>query len=94
MVSHRLDGSITRSVGPAVTLGAFTFSASSAGSSASSALQFQTLSSATASQPRAVGGANVRMVSKDPAAGSTLTASSDGCTRTRCWVVEVPKVSA
>ena len=53
MVSHRLVGSITRSVGPAVTLGALTFSASNAGSCASSSVQSHTSSPASASQPRA-----------------------------------------
>ena len=78
MVSHRFDGSITRSVGLGVTLGALIFSASNDGSSASSADQSQTSSPATASQPRPVGGASVRIVSKDPAAESTATASSVG----------------
>ena len=94
MVSHRLVGSITRSMGPAVTLGALTFSASSVGSSANSVVQSQTSSPATASQPRAVGGASVRIVSKAPAAASTATASSVGCTRTRCWVIDEPNASA
>jgi len=94
MVNHRLVGSITRSVGPGITLGALTFSASKDGSSASSSVQFHTSSPATASQPRAVGGASVRIDSKLPAAVSTVTASYDGITRTRCWVVDDPKVSA
>ena len=85
---------MTRSVGPAVTLGALIFSASSDGSSASSVDQSHTSSPATASQPRAVGGASVRMVSNVPAAASTVTASSVGCTRTRCWVIDEPNVSA
>ena len=85
---------MTRSVGLGVTLGALTFSASSVGSSASSPDQSHTSSPSTASQPRPVGGASVRMVSKDPAAASTATASSVGCTRTRCWVIDEPRVSA
>ena len=94
MVSHRLVGSITRSVGPAVTLGALTFSASNTGSCASSLVQSHTSSPASASQPRPIGGASVRIESKLPAAGSTVTASSVGITRTRCWVIDEPKVSA
>ncbi|SKU64657.1 Uncharacterised protein [Mycobacteroides abscessus subsp. abscessus] len=94
MVSHRLVGSITRSVGPATTLGAFTFSVSSSGISRSSALQSHTPSPPTASQPRPMGGASVRMVSNDPVAASTAMASSCDITRTRCWVIDEPKVSA
>ena len=94
MVSHRFVGSITRSVSPAVTPGALAFSASSSGICASSALQSQTSSPASASQPRAVGGASVRIDSNRPAAGSTDTASSAGMIRTRCWVIDEPKVSA
>ena len=90
MVSQRFDGSITRSVGPGVTVGAFIFSVSSDGISASSSDQFQMSSSTTASQPRAVGGASVRIESKLPAAASTATASSDGSTRTLCWVIDDP----
>ncbi|CKQ31995.1 Uncharacterised protein [Mycobacterium tuberculosis] len=87
-------GSITRSVGPGITLGARTFSANSDGSCASSSVQFQISSPATTSQPRAVGGANVRIDSKLPAAESTATASRHGSSRTRCWVIDDPKVSA
>ena len=94
MVSHRLVGSITRSVGPATTVGALVLSASRMGSSASSVLQFHTSSPASASQPRAIGGASVRIDSKLPAAASTATASSAGITRTRCWVMDEPNVSA
>ena len=94
IVSHRLVGSITRSVGPAVTLGALAFSASSDGSCASSSDQFHTSSPATASQPRPIGGASVRIVSKVPADASTVTASSVGISRTRCWVIDEPNVSA
>jgi hypothetical protein len=36
----------------------------------------------------------VRIDSKLPAAASTVTASSVGNTRTRCWVIDEPKVSA
>ncbi len=70
------------------------FSASSDGSCASSSVQFHTSSPATYSQPRAVGGASVRMVSNVPAAASTVTASNVGSTRTRCWVIDEPNVSA
>ena len=94
MVSHRFVGSITRSVGPAVTLGDLVFSASRAGSSASSPDQSHTWSSVRVSQPRPVGGARVRMDSKLPAAASTATASRTGIVRTRCWVTDEPKVSA
>ena len=90
MVSHRLVGSITRSVGPAATLGALIFSASSDGSSASSSVQFHTSSPASASQPRPIGGASVRIESNLPAAASTVTASNVGCTRTRCCVIDEP----
>ena len=34
------------------------------------------------------------MDSKLPAAASTATASSIGIIRTRCWVIDEPKVSA
>jgi hypothetical protein len=94
MVSQRFVGSITRSVDPAATLGALTFSASSGGNSASSVVQSHTSSPATTSQPRAVGGTRVRMVSNVPAALSTVTASRVGSTRTRCWVIDDPNVSA
>src|SRR5947208_165152 len=94
IVSQRLDGSITKSAGPAVTDGALAFSASSGGSCANSSVQFHTSSPTTYSQPRAVGGASVRIDSNDPAAASTVIASSVGCTRTRCWVVDEPNVSA
>ena len=93
MVSHRLVGSITRSVGPGVTLGALTFSASCDGSCASSSVQFQTSSPATTSQPRPIGGASVR-IDSNPQPASTVTASSTGINRTRCWVIDEPKVSA
>jgi hypothetical protein len=94
MVSHRFVGSITRSVGPATTLGDLVFSASNTGSSASSPDQSQTSSATRASQPRPIGGARVRIDSNEPAAGSTATASSAGMVRTRCWVMVEPKVSA
>src|ERR1700739_299321 len=94
IVNHRFDGSITKSVAPGVTLGGLTISGSSDGSSDSSSAQFQIPSSTTASQPRAVGGASVRIESKLPAAASTATASSVGNTRTRCWVIDDPYTSA
>ena len=94
MVNHKLVGSITKSVGPATTLGDLVFSANSPGSSANSAVQPHTSSPATASQPRPVGGASVRIDSKVPAAASTATASSAGMVRTRCWVIDEPKLSA
>ncbi|SLJ16227.1 Uncharacterised protein [Mycobacteroides abscessus subsp. abscessus] len=95
MVSHRLVGSITRSVGPGETVGALTFSASQPGMRASSSSQSHTPSApVTYSQPRPAGAARVRMVSNTPAAESTVIASNCGCSRTRCWVRTVPAVSA
>ena len=88
---RRVDHQI---LAPGITLGALTFSASSDGSCASSSVQFHTSSPASASQPRPIGGASVRIESNLPAAASTVTASSDGSTRTRCWVIDDPKVSA
>src|ERR687894_1750448 len=94
MVNHRLVGSITRSYRPGGTLGALTFSVSHSGSCASSSSQFQKVLPARYSHPRAVGGAQVRMLSNDPAARSTAIAVTWGCIRTRCWVVLVPAESA
>ncbi len=94
IVSHRLEGSITRSYAPASTLGARIFSASSEGISDSSASQSQPPAPVRYSQPRPTGGARVRMESKSPVDSSTATAVSWGCSRTRCWVVVVPAESA
>ena len=69
MVSHRLDGWMTRSYSPASTDGAASFSASSPGSSASSASQSCT-SAVRYSQPRPTGGAMVRIESNRPLASS------------------------
>ena len=94
MVSHRLVGSITRSVGPAVTLGALTFSASSD----------RQLRQLVGPVPHVVAGQRFPAAAhrrrqrahrvEAAAAGSTVTASNGGCIRTRCWVIEEPKVSA
>ena len=95
MVSQRFVGSITRSVGPGVTLGALIFSASCDGNCASSSVQFQTSSPATPSQPRPIGGASVRIESNPPAAGVDRDRLQQrACIRTRCWVIDEPKVSA
>lgn len=93
MVSHRLEGSTTRSYGPGSTLGARIFSASSSGMRASSSPQSQPVP-VRYSQPRPTGGAMVRMESNSPVDSSTDKAVSCGCSRTRCWVVTVPAVSA
>lgn len=93
IVSHRLDGSTTRSYRPASTLGARIFSASSSGIRASSSSQSQPVP-VRYSQPRPTGGAMVRMESNSPLDSSTDTAFNCGCSRTRCWVVTVPAVSA
>ena len=46
------------------------------------------------SKPRPTGGASEAIVSNAPDAESTVTASSVGISRIRCWVVMVPAVSA
>ena len=65
MVSHRLDGSITRSYRPGSTGGAAAFSASHSGSRASSVSQSHPVP-VRYSQPRAAGGASELMVSNPP----------------------------
>ena len=93
MVSHRLDGSITRSYRPGSTDGATAFSASHPGNRASSPSQSQPVP-VRYSKPRAAGGASELMVSNPPPSRSTVVAVSDGAVRTRCWSVEVPARSA
>jgi hypothetical protein len=93
IVSHRFVGSTTRSYTPGSTDGAATFSASSAGSRASSPSQSQPVPSRY-SQPRPTGGAVVRIDSNAPVSRSTATAVTVASTRTRRWVSADPARSA
>src|SRR3712207_9039288 len=81
MVSHGLDGSITRSYRPGSTDGAFVFSCNSSGSCASSPRQSQP-SPATHSQPRPTGGASGRLHSNRPGAPATGKGGNPGGTPT------------
>ena len=78
---------------PASTVGALSFSASSSGTSASSASQSQ-CAPVRYSHPRPTGGAMEAIESKMPVSASSPVASKPGCSRTRCWVVRVPLRSA
>ena len=95
MVSHRFDGSTTRSYVPASTEGARQLLGQELGQPASSASQSQSpadVGPVRNSQPRPTGGASVRMVSKP--LSERASASSWACSRTRCWVARVPLRSA
>ena len=76
----------------ALIAGAFVFSASVSAITGISASKSQP--PVTYSHPRPAGGASDFIVSNPPESAFTAIACSSGCSRTRCWVVVVPAVSA